>query len=290
MEGRDIELDRAVIDEIGESLVHLLRNAVGHGMELPGEREKAGKPAQGTITMTARRTKSTAVIEVADDGAGLDIEQIRNTAARRGLLASAATSQEVLNTMFSGVSTSREVTEVSGRGLGLNIVKNKIESLGGTVRVETKPGHGTTFLIELPLTLAIINALFVEVGGEMFAIPVANVERLVTVNKEAFKGILDYEAIVLNEQDIPVTRLDTLFDTTPADADKQPIAIVRKGEEMLGLVVDAFRSTQEIVVKPVNKLVRESKYFSGCTIVGSGEVVLILDVANLILSKRAVKV
>jgi len=175
---------------------------------------------------------------------------------------------------------------VSGRGFGLNIVKNKIESLGGAVRVESEPGKGTTFIMEIPLTLAIIKALFVEVGSRTYAIPLASIERLVTVNKEDIKGMLNYEAIVLNDEDIPVTRLDVLFDIPSLGFERQPIAIVRKGQEMLGLAVDAFLTTQEIVIKPLNKLVRENRYFSGSTIIGSGEVVLILDVANLMLTKR----
>jgi len=152
--------------------------------------------------------------------------------------------------------------------------------------VESEPGKGTTFIMEIPLTLAIIKALFVEVGSRTYAIPLASIERLVTVNKEDIKGMLNYEAIVLNDEDIPVTRLDVLFDIPSLGFERQPIAIVRKGQEMLGLAVDAFLTTQEIVIKPLNKLVRENRYFSGSTIIGSGEVVLILDVANLMLTKR----
>lgn len=286
MQGGDIELDRAVVDEIGESIVHLLRNAVDHGIETPEERDKSDKPAQGTIKLTATRTKDFAIIEVFDDGSGLDIGQIKESALKRGILSPEATKEEVIDLVFSGVSTTKEVTEVSGRGFGLNIVKEKIESLGGAIQVESDVGEGTKFVIKIPLTLAIIKTLFVEVGGRIYAIPLANIERLVSVSKEEIKGMLSYEAIVLNEENIPITRLNVLFGTRSLAFDRQPIVIVRKEEEMLGLAVDSLMTTQEIVLKPLNRLVRENKYFAGFTIIGSGEVVLILDVANLILSQR----
>ena len=285
-QGGDMELDRAIIDEISESLVHLLRNAVDHGIETPEERRKAGKPPQGTITLTAGRTKEFAMIEVTDDGAGLDLDEIKNIALKQGTLSKDATKEEAMNTIFSGVSTTKQVTAVSGRGLGLDIVKRKIESLGGTINAASDLNKGTTFVMEIPFTLAIIKVLFVEVGGRVYAIPLANIERLVTVNQGKIKGMLGYEAIVLNDEDIPLTRLNTLFGTPPLSLERQPIVIVSKGKEKLGLAVDALLGTEEIVIKSLNRLVRGNKYFAGSTIVGSGEVVLILDVANLTLSKR----
>ncbi|MFH1287711.1 MAG: chemotaxis protein CheA [bacterium] len=293
IEGGDIELDRSVVDEIGESLVHLIRNAVDHGIESPQDRQRAGKTPAAEIKLSASRTKSFAIIRVSDDGAGLDIEDIRNTALKQGIISSQADKEEVINSIFSGVSTTKHVTAVSGRGLGLNIVKNKIESIGGEVMVESEPKKGAAFTIEIPLTLAIIKTLFVEAAGKPYAIPLVNIARLVTVSKKDIKGMLNYEAIVLDEEDIPITRLDVLFGgaETPrrggVSADeKQPIVIIRKGGEKLGLVVDALMATQEIVIKPLNKFVRENRYFSGSTIVGSGEVVLILDVGNLMLTKK----
>ncbi len=308
IQGGDIELDRTVVGEIGESLVHLLRNAVDHGIETPEERNKSDRSPQGTIKLTATRTKDFAVIEVFDDGAGLDIEEIKESALKRGILSPEATKEEVIDSVFSGVSTTKEVTEISGRGFGLNIVKEKIESLGGSIQVESEIGKGTKFVIKIPLTLAIIKTLFVEVGGRTYAISLANIERLVSVSKEDIKGMLNYEAIVLNEENIPITRLNVLFGPvrskllgvttgpsvrtsngvgTPSLAfDRQPIVIVRKEEEKLGLAVDGLMTTQEIVLKPLNRLIRENRYFAGFTIIGSGEVVLILDIANLILSKR----
>ena len=191
-----------------------------------------------------------------------------------------------MDSIFSGLSTTKQVTAVSGRGFGLNIVKSKIESLGGTIKIESEKKRGTRFLMEVPLTLAIIKVLFVEVAAKLYAIPLASVERLVAVKREDIKGMLHLEAIVLGEEDIPITRLDALFGEPSLELENQPIAIIKKGDEELGVAVDAFLSTQEIVIKPLNKLIRENKYFAGTTIIGSGEVVLILDVANLMLSKR----
>ncbi len=286
IEGGDIELDRAMVEEIGEPLVHLLKNAVDHGIETPQERSKVGKSPQGTIKLTAKRIKGFAIIEVEDDGKGLNFEDIKNGAMKLGILSPGATEEEVMDSIFSGLSTTKQVTAVSGRGFGLNIVKKKIGSLGGSVKVESRLGKGTRFVIEMPLTLAVIKTLFVEIGGKIYAIPLVNIDRLVNINKEDIKGMLNYEAIVLNEEDIPITRLNVLFDTLPLTYQTQPMVIIRKGEEKLGLAVDAFMDTQEIVLKPLNKLVKENKHFAGCSIIGSGEVVLVLDVGNLILSKR----
>ena len=295
IEGADIELDRSVIDEIGESLVHLLRNAVDHGIETPQERKKAGKPAQGTIRLVARRTKSSAVIEIAEDGAGLNFENIKKTAMKRGILSPQASREDITNSIFYGVSTAKKVTDVSGRGFGLNICKKKIESLGGTIRAESEMQKGTTFTIEIPLTLAIIKTLFVEVGVHTYAIPIVNVERLVTVGKANIKAMMGHEAIILDKGSIPITRLDVLFGQSvhPVNEDvsnngnaKQPIVIIRKGHEKLGLAVDNYLTVQEIVIKPLGRLIRGNKYLAGSTIIGSGEVVLILDVASLMLTKR----
>lgn len=286
MKGTDIELDRSIIDEIGESLVHLLRNSIDHGIEKPEDRRKAGKPAQGIVLLTASRIKNSAIIELSDDGAGLDFNEIKKSAISKGILSTNSSEEEIINSIFFGLSTTKNVTAVSGRGFGLNIVKNKIESIGGTIKVKSALKKGASFIIEVPLTLAIIRVLFVEVGGKPYAIPMVNVERLITLNKERIKGMLQFEAIVLENEDIPITRLSTLFGKPSPALKKQPIVIIRRGTEKLGLAVDAFLTTQEIVIKPMNKLIRKSKYFAGTTIIGSGEVVLILDVGSFILSRR----
>lgn len=286
MEGSDIELDRTIIDEIGESLIHLLRNAVDHGIELPAKRAKIGKPEQAIIKVVATRDRNNAVIKVLDDGQGLELEKIKEKAEGLGLINKNAALAEIMNSIFAGVSTTKQVTEVSGRGFGLNIVKNKIESLGGTIKATTEAQKGTVFILEVPLTMAIIKALFVTVGHMLYAIPLVNIERLVTVNKKDIKGMMNFEAIVLDEEDVPVTRLSSLFGLSSVMSNNQSIIVVNREGERFGIAVDTFSASQEIVIKPLNKLIRENQYFAGSTIIGSGEVVLILDVANLILSCR----
>ena len=286
MKGTDIELDRSVIDEIGESLVHLLRNSIDHGIEKPEDRKASGKPPQGRIRLTATRIKNSAIIEISDDGAGLNFEDIKNAGISKGILLPDASKEEIINSIFSGFSTTKQVTKVSGRGFGLNIVKNKIESIGANIKVKSKPNRGTNFFIKVPLTLAIIRALFVEIGEKQYAIPMANIERLIIVNTKDIKGMLQFEAVVLDDEDIPLTRLDILFGKQSPVRNKQTVVIIRKGTDKLGLAVDAFLKTQDIVIKPLTKLIRKAKYFAGTTIIGSGEVVLILDVENLMVTKR----
>jgi two-component system chemotaxis sensor kinase CheA len=286
-EGSDIELDRTVIDEMGECLVHLLRNAVDHGIESPTDRAKAGKAPRGQIKLTATRTRESAIIEVADDGAGLDCSELKRAGLERGLLRPNASQEEVVDTVFQGNSLAQSITAVSGRGLGLNIVRSKIKSIGGSIRVESLRHKHTRFIMEFPLTLAIVKVLFVQVGKSMYGVPVTSVERLVTVSEDAIKGLLDYEAIVMDGQEIPLTRLSVLLHTPSLAVDhKQRLIIVKRGSERLGLIVDAVTIAQDVIVKPLTRHVRDSRYFSGCTIIGSGEVVLILDTGHLILSKR----
>ena len=285
MEGSDIELDRTVVDEIGESLVHLIRNALDHGLETPEQRKQSGKPPSGTIWLTASRSKELAIVEVKDDGAGLDLEAIKKAGVAHGILRPDATKVEVAESIFAGVSTTEKVTKISGRGIGLDIVKKKIESLGGSVKVTSEPKRGTTFTLEIPLTLAIIRTLFVEVGGQKYAVPAAAIERLVTVSRQEIKGMLEYEAVVLEGEEIPLTRLGELLNAPKTLEESQPIVVIKRGEEKFGLIVDALLSTQEIVIKPLNRLIRQNNYFAGSSIIGSGEVVLILDIANLVITK-----
>ncbi|MFH1653128.1 MAG: chemotaxis protein CheA [Pseudomonadota bacterium] len=325
MEGSDIELDRAIIDEIGEAMGHLLRNCIDHGIEKPDERKRAGKPPEAIIKLTALRDRGLAVIEIQDDGRGLDVEEIKRTAIKTGLLTQGASREDVIDTVFHGLSTTKQVTKTSGRGFGLNIVKKKVESLGGVIKIETAEKEGTVFRIEVPLTLAVIKSLFVGVGGKSYAIPVANVVRLVTVKKDEIKGMLENEGIILDGEDIPITRLNVLFKTKDNDgrtadsaeqhkrvadsveriekdddlsairhtlnaSENLPMVIVKKGGEMMGLLVDELLSTQEIVIKPLHRLMTEegysNKYFAGSAIIGTGEAILVLDVGNLVLSCR----
>ena len=291
MEGNEIKLDRALIDEIGEPLIHLLRNAVDHGIESPEERKKAGKKPEGTLRLSAKREKGYAIIEVEDDGKGLDLEEIKNSAVKQGRIAVDKSDKgDIMDLLFAGFSTNKKVTNISGRGVGLNVVKKSVDNLGGEIKVESEPGQGTKFIMKLPLTLAIIKALLVGVGDQLYAIPVSSIERLVDVRKKDVKGVFNYETIVFDGEDIPLIKLNNIFTIeSNAASDKQRIVVVRREEEKYGLGVDSLIGEQDIVVKPLNKAVKENKYFAGSTIIGSGKVILILDVANLVVLKKEVR-
>ncbi len=285
MTGGEIELDRLIVEALVEPLVHLVRNAIGHGIEIPKERINLKKSPQAALRLSVKRARGFAIIEVIDDGRGIDCDEVKKYAARLKLISVHPGQEELVNALFSGMSTTKEVTQISGRGFGLNIVKQKVESLGGSVKVESQSLKGTKFILEIPLTLAVFKALFVKVGSKSYAISLSSVERLINVKKEDIKGMMNYEAIVFEGEDIIITRLNELFSSPRLELNSQPIVIIKKDEERLGLAVDELGQTQEIVLKPL-RLAKEGKYFTGCTILGSGEVALILDVANLILSRR----
>jgi two-component system, chemotaxis family, sensor kinase CheA len=291
MDGTEIKLDRALVDEIGEPLIHLLRNAIDHGIESPEERKKAGKKSEGTLRLSAKREKGYAIIEVEDDGKGLDLEEIKNSAVKQGRISSDRGNKgDIMDLLFAGFSTNKKVTNISGRGVGLNVVKRSVDNLGGEIKVESEPGQGTKFIMKLPLTLAIIKALLVGVGDQQYAIPVSSIERLVDVRKKDVKGIFNYETIIFDGEDIPLIKLNNIFTIeSNADNDKQRIVVVKREEEKYGLGVDSLIGEQDIVVKPLNKAVKENRYFAGSTIIGSGKVILILDVANLVVLKKEVR-
>lgn len=280
IEGGDIELDRAVIDEISESVLHIIRNAIDHGLESPEERLKKNKPSMGTIKLSASRTKEYVVIEISDDGAGLNLREIYNKALEKEIIKKTATEEEIIDSIFSEISTSQEVTNVSGRGLGLNIVKNKIENIGGYIQVKQEVDKGTTFILKIPITLTVIKTLFVRIYSRIYAVPIMNIERLVVVGKEDIKNNLGTKAIVLDNECLPVLSLRVLFGGEYLESERQVIIVVQRENVRLGLMVDELLTTEEIVVKPLEKIVRENKFFSGAAIVASGEMVLILDVAN----------
>jgi len=286
VEGGEIELDRKIVDKLGEPLVHLLRNAVDHGIEVPNERKKLGKPATGTIRLVARRERDFAVVEVEDDGGGIGEEKIKRVAVEKGIIsrkeAAGLGYEETMALLFdSRFSAAERVTEVSGRGVGLDVVKRTVESLGGTVQVATQPGKGMKVTLKFPLTLAIISALLTRVGEEVYAVPLTSVVRSVRVRAEDVRRVVGREVVVLSEGNVPLLRLRDFF-SFPHEKEKGVLMVlVNRGDEFLGLGVDALLDKQDIIVKPLDRLVRQSRVFAGFTILGDGRPALILDVNSL---------
>lgn len=289
MTGEDTELDRTVVDEIGDPLMHLLRNSADHGLESNEERVRLGKPEVGSIFLDAYQEGNNVVIEVRDDGAGINVEKVKKKMVERGLVPAdqidTITDKEAIATLFSpSFSTADQVSDVSGRGVGLDVVKTNIESLGGTIECKTERGAGSSFTIRLPLTLAIVQALMVELGNEKYAIPLASIQTIEEVAKSDIKYVQSKEVISLRGTVIPLIRLDSLLDVPDRDlhSDNIVIVIVRKADKLAGLVVDGLIGQQEIVIKSIGKYINTPKLISGSTILGDGEVALILD-ANVLL-------
>jgi len=289
IEGKDTELDRTVIDEIGDPLVHLLRNALDHGIEYPQVRSRRGKPTTGLVRLTARHEGNNVFIEVTDDGMGLDLEAIRAKAVEKGLVSpqevAALNEGQIYDFLFRpGFSTAQNITDVSGRGVGLDVVKSKIESLNGEIFVDSKPGEGTIFKIRLPLTLAIIQALLVKVGGETYALPLSSVDETTMISKSELKMVQSQEVVVLRGKVLPLVRARRLLGTPESEESNDVIYVVvaRKGEKQLGIVVDSLLGQQEIVIKSLGKLLAGIPGVAGATILGDGGVSLILDVGTLV--------
>ena len=284
MSGEETELDRTVVDEIGDPLMHLLRNSADHGIEDAAKRRERGKPEVGSIFLDAYQDGNNVIIEVRDDGNGIDVEAVRNKAIERGTItpeqAENMNDKDIINLLFlPSFSTAKEVTDVSGRGVGLDVVKSKIEALSGEVEVKTKLGEGSTFTIRLPLTLAIIQALMVEIGTEKYAISLGSIQTIEDIRKEEIKYVQSKEVINLRGTVIPLIRLCDVLDI---ESQKQPeesmvVVIVKKGDKLAGLVVDDLIGQQEIVIKSLGKYINKCRIISGATILGDGEVALILD-------------
>lgn len=289
MSGEETELDRTVVDEIGDPLMHLLRNSADHGLESAEVRLERGKSEVGSIYLDAYQDGNNVVIEVKDDGNGIDVEKVRSKAIERGTVtpeqAVNMSDKEIIDLLFlPSFSTAKEVTDVSGRGVGLDVVKSKIEMLGGEVEVKTKLGEGSTWTIRLPLTLAIIQALMVEVGGEKYAISLNSVTTLENIAPSDVKLVQSEEVIHLRGSVIPLIRLNEVLDieSTRKEGENMVVAIVKKGDKLAGLVVDKLMGQQEIVIKSLGKFIGKSRLISGATILGDGEVALILD-ANVLI-------
>lgn len=289
MTGEETELDRTVVDEIGDPLMHLLRNSADHGLESAGIRAQRGKPAVGSIYLDAYQDGNNVVIEVRDDGNGIDVESVRNKAIERGTIsedqAAIMTEKEIIDLLFlPSFSTAEIVTDVSGRGVGLDVVRSKIEALSGEIEVKTKLGEGSTWIIRLPLTLAIIQALMVVVGNEKYAISLGSIQTIEDIAPGDIKLVQNKEVIQLRGTVTPLIRLSEVLDIeTEHKADENVIAvIVRKGDKQAGLVVNELMGQQEIVIKSLGKYIKQVKFISGATILGDGEVALILDANALI--------
>ena len=289
MSGEETELDRTVVDEIGDPLMHLLRNSADHGIESAELRAQRGKPSVGSIFLDAYQDGNNVVIEVRDDGNGIDTEAVKEKAIERGSItpeqAANMTDKEIVNLLFlPSFSTAKKVTDVSGRGVGLDVVKSKIESLSGEVEVKTKLGEGSTWTIRLPLTLAIIQALMVVVGDEKYAISLGSIQTLEDIVPGDVKLVQNKEVINLRGQVIPLIRLNEVLDIESKRAadENLVVVIVKKGDKMAGLVIDELIGQQEIVIKSLGKYIKQCKFISGATILGDGEIALILDANALI--------
>ena len=289
MTGEDTELDRTVIDEIGDPLMHLLRNSADHGLERNEDRVKAGKPEVGSIFLNAYQDGNNVVIEVRDDGAGIDLDKVRRKAIEKGTIteeqADTMTENDLIELLFKpSFSTADKVTDVSGRGVGLDVVKSKIEGLGGDIECKTVKGEGSTFTIRLPLTLAIITALMVELGDEKYAIPLGSIQTIEDIPCTDIKYVQTREVINLRGTVIPLIRLDSILDVEPRaeQPESLTVVIVAKGEKLAGLVVDNLIGQQEIVIKSIGKYINNNKIISGATILGDGEVALIIDANTLV--------
>jgi two-component system, chemotaxis family, sensor kinase CheA len=285
MFGADTELDRQVLELVKDPLTHLVRNCADHGIEAPADRIAAGKPKNGTIRLSACHEGGHIIIEIADDGRGLDTARIKSKAIESGMVSeaemAAKSEGEICNLIFApGFSTAAKVTSISGRGVGMDVVRNNIEQIGGTVDLKSVHGSGTTFTIKIPLTLAIVSALIVEAGGERFAIPQLSVLELVRAGgggEHRIERIKDTPVLRLRNMLLPLLHLKEVLRLGSADNENGFVVVTQVGNLIFGMIVDAVAHTEEIVIKPMSSKLRHISVFSGTTILGDGSVIMILD-------------
>lgn len=283
--GADTELDKTVVDAMGDPLMHLIRNAIDHGIETPEERIKLGKPEEGLIKLLAYHEGNNIYIEVEDDGSGINIEKVKKKAVEKGILSEEAlnrmSEEDIYNLLFiPGFSTSDKVTDISGRGVGMDVVKRRVEELNGTIKIESKPGKGTRVIIRLPLTLAIIQSLLVKVSDEVYAIPLSNIEEIVKLEEAEIRTVKNAEVLYSRGRVIPLYRLSRVLGLPDKNRCNFAV-IVRTGGKQMGIAVDDLVGEEEIVIKSIDKMVNLNKNFVGATILGNGKVALILDVNTL---------
>ena len=285
MNGADTELDRQVLEMVKDPLTHLVRNCADHGIESAAERIAAGKPLKGTIRLTACHQGGHIIIEIADDGRGLDVERIRAKAIEQGFVSAAEiaakSEAEICNLIFTpGFSTAAKITSISGRGVGMDVVRANMEQIGGTVDLKSVLGAGTTFTIKIPLTLAIVSALIVEAGGERFAIPQLSVLELVRAANSGdhrIERIKETPVLRLRNKLLPLVSLKETLQLDGTESDKGFVVVAQVGNQIFGIVVDGVLHTEEIVIKPLSSKLRHIAVFSGTTILGDGTVIMIID-------------
>ena len=289
IDGKDTELDRSVIEEIGDPLLHLLRNAVDHGIEKPAERIARGKPSTGCLRLSAAHADSFIVISLEDDGRGIDVEAVKRKAVERGVVTSdhaeRLSDAEAVQLIFApGVSTADKLSDVSGRGVGMDVVRANVEKINGSVEVHTRAGLGTTFTIRLPLTLAIVQALLVRVAGGTYALPIHSVTETLRIEADQVHRVNQRDAMLLRDAVLPLISLRQVFGVGGAASSdgSRLVVAVHTGNRQVGLVVDGLVGEQEIVIKPLGQLVGDIAGISGAAILGDGSVALIVDVAALV--------
>lgn len=281
IEGEDTELDRTVVSELGEPLIHLIRNAADHGIEGAEERAALNKPSKGTIKLIAYQEGNRVVIIISDDGKGIDPQVIKESAERKGISTGGMSNKDLVQLIFAqGFSTAKNVTNVSGRGVGMDVVRQKISSLGGNIEVESEVGKGTSFIIRLPLTLSIIQALMVNIGTEIFAIPLGIIETVVRIKEDEIYKSHNTEVYLYRDTAVPVVRLNNRLNLE-SDSDNNHLILTLLGDQYYGLMVDDLIGQQEIVIKKLTGILGEMKEYLGANILGNGDIALILDVGNL---------
>ncbi|WP_353095287.1 chemotaxis protein CheA [Tissierella praeacuta] len=288
MSGEDTEVDRTVIDEIGDPLIHMIRNSIDHGIELPADRIKAGKPETGTVILKSYPDGNNVVVEVEDDGKGMDHNLIKKKAIEKGVIdekeAESLSVEDCINLLFRpGFSTAETISDVSGRGVGLDVVKSKIESINGNIEIQSVKGKGSKFIIRIPLTLAIIQALLIKLSEEIYAIPLSSITEIINISSSQITDVQGQEVVLYRNMTLPIIRLkDMLGIKDDRENDELIVVVVKKGDKQAGLIVDDLIGQQEIVIKSLGKYLSGVKYLSGATILGNGNISLILDVNSII--------
>jgi len=288
VEGEETELDKMVVEKLSDPLIHIIRNAIDHGLEDAKDRISAGKPEAGTLFLKSYHESNQVVVEIMDDGCGIEPELVKNKAIEKGLVskneADRMTPQEIIRLITAaGFSTADEITDTSGRGVGMDVVRKNIEKLNGTLEIDSRVGQGTSIRLKIPLTLAIIPAHLVRVSGNMYTIPLANIEETLRIKKDETTVIEGTEVVYLREKTLPIVHLSSLFNTHAPDEDVENffVVVVNTGTQKIGLVVDELLGQEEVVIKPLEDYLRDQSGFSGATIIGDGSISLILDIYEI---------